>query len=262
MRILLTGDDGYYSIGTRLLIQALRDAYELQVVATKHQQSGVGGRLSLATGCQYGETTIDGVPALWVDGSPCDAMEFGVGYFAKPFDLIISGVNMGANVTTAVISSGTYSAVVRGLSTGFAPKGLAISWDAPAEMWYKPHDANADIFEYVKYPGQILRHLIEQCIKEDLWGAQLLNINLPKNPTEAVRVTKFHNHIPDYYTYPLRSDPEKKQFDYGGQRVSLKTNDPETDVVAVEGGVISVTPCSISMLDNKVYSDMKDIKII
>jgi 5'-nucleotidase len=154
-RILLTGDDGYNSIGIRLLIEALKDNHELRIAATKHQQSGVGGMLSLEDKYrEWGETTIDGVPAIWVDGTPVDAISVAQGYFEKPFDLIISGMNLGINAGSAIISSGTYSAAIRGMGINLAPKAIVLSWVTPPEFWRKKHDENEDLSPYLEYPGK------------------------------------------------------------------------------------------------------------
>src|SRR4030043_988938 len=127
-RILLTGDDGYNSLGTRVLIHHLKDKYDISVVGTKVQQSGVGGKLTLDRSFKWGLKKVDGIEAIWVDGTPVDAIEFAQGYFKKPFDLVISGINWGENVTPALISSGTFSAAVRALGVKIAGRAIAMSY--------------------------------------------------------------------------------------------------------------------------------------
>ncbi len=153
-RILLTGDDGYNSIGTRLLIHLLKDSYELVVVGTKTQQSGVGGLLHLKEGCTYGETCLDDIQAFWVDGSPGDAMEFAHGYFKAPFDYVISGINLGENVGPALVASGTVCAAVRALGLDVAPHAIAISWTTPPDFFFKKHDETDSLSQYLEHPGE------------------------------------------------------------------------------------------------------------
>jgi 5'-nucleotidase len=246
-RILLTGDDGYNSIGTRLLIRALKDDYDLHIAATKHQQSGVGGMLNLAKENEWGEATVEGVPALWVEGTPADVMELSQGYFDKPFDLIISGINLGANTTSAVISSGTYSAAVRGLGVKVAPKAIAISWDAPPGFWHKKHDENEDLTPYLENPGRMVKPLMKLILDADLWGVQLLNVNLPKQVTTSVKFTKILKDITRYFSYPLLIDRKKKVFSYSRNPFSHKETNLRYDAAAVTQGHISISPCAFDM---------------
>jgi 5'-nucleotidase len=261
-RILLTGDDGYNSVGTRLLIRALKDTYDLQIAATLHQQSGVGGKLSLKSGGTWGEDTVDGVPALWVDGTPCDVMECAQGYFDKPFDLLISGINLGPNASTAVISSGTYSAAVRGLGATVAPRAVAISWDLPSEFWLQMHDGQTDITPFFDYPGDILKPLFDTILENELWGVQLLNINLPHTPTKEIRFTKILKDITQYFRYPIHMDHEKHQYSYQGEPFDVKEKNLRYDVAAIEQGFISISPCAFEMTHFTTFERLQSKPIL
>lgn len=257
-RILLTGDDGYNSIGIRLLIRALRDKYDLQVAATLHQQTGVGGKISLSTGGKWGQAEVDGIPAVWVEGSPADVMECAPSFFSEPFDLLISGMNLGANVTSAIVSSGTFCAAIRGMGVNLAPKGIAISWDAPAEFWHKKYDGTEDASEYFAYPGDALSAVIERSIEENLWGVKLLNINLPKKPTKTVRFTKVLKDITRYYAHPIIVDHETHRFAYPTEPMEVREDDLRYDAFALEQGNITITPCAIEMTHFTTFSNMQD----
>lgn len=257
-KILLTGDDGYNSIGTRLLVHALKDKHELHIAGTKNQQTGVGGKLSLKTGGTWGEDTVDGVPAFWAEGTPCDVMECVQGYYKEKFDLLISGVNLGANASSAVISSGTYAAAIRGMGVGLAPRGIAISWDASPELWHKKHDAREDISQYLRYPGDTLKLLMEQCIQEDLWGVPLLNINIPQKSTKTVRFTKILKDISKYYRYPIELDHETHQFSYQRDPFNLQETNERYDVAALAAGHISISPCAFEMSHFTAFERLKD----
>ncbi len=260
-RILLTGDDGYNSLGTRLLIRALKDKFELQIAATKYQQSGMGGKLSLAQGGTWGETEIDGVPAFWVDGSPADVMECAQSFFKQPFDLIISGVNLGANITSAVISSGTYSAAVRGLGVNVAPRAIAISWDMPHGFWNHQHDENEDLSEYLAYPGDVLRPLIDQIVAADFWGVNLLNINLPRKPSRQIRFTKLLKDITQFYPYPIGIDYQRKTFSFDREHKPVKVSDLKYDAAAITQGYISITPCAFDMTHYTTFEKMQQTEL-
>lgn len=260
-KILLTGDDGYNSIGTRLLIRALKDKYELHIAATKFQQSGVGGKLSLETGGKWGEDTVDDVPALWVEGSPADVMECSRSYFTEPFDLLISGVNLGTNASTAIISSGTYSAAIRGLGVQIASRAIAISWDVPREFWHKKHNASEDISEYLFYPGEVLSPLIELCIREQMWGVQMLNINLPAKKTNKVKFTKILKDITKFYSYPIAFDHETHTFNYQRSPFNIQETNTRYDVAAVQQGYISITPCTTEMTHFQTFEKLEKTQL-
>ena len=91
--ILLTGDDGYNALGIRVLAHLLKDNYEVSIIATKTQQSAMGGKLTLSGSFKWGKEKVDGIDAVWVDGTPIDVTEFSQGYFKHKFDLVISGIN-------------------------------------------------------------------------------------------------------------------------------------------------------------------------
>jgi 5'-nucleotidase len=109
-RILLTGDDGYKSIGIRLLISLLRDDFDLKIAGPKVQQSGAGGKINLSGG-KWERVEVDGIEGVSVTGSPSDAVEVARTIYGNSFDLVISGLNYGANVGTG-FASGTVGAGV------------------------------------------------------------------------------------------------------------------------------------------------------
>lgn len=250
-KILLTGDDGYNSLGTRLLIHFLKDQYELTVIGTKDQQSGVGGRISMVKGCVFGETTIDGVRAIWVDGSPADCMEFAEVKFKDRFDLVISGVNLGENISSAIISSGTVSAASRGLGVGIAPRAIAISWCTPADFYFKKHDQNESLEQYLKNPGEMTNYIIHYALKEKLWDSKFLNINLPRNVTKEIAFTRLHPEVRKCYP-SLTIQEDTSSFAYPLISMKRQIVEEDTDVAAVEAGKISITPINPDWTDQQL----------
>lgn len=259
-RILLTGDDGYNSIGTRLLVHALKDEYDLYIVATKYQQSAVGGKLSLSTGGEWGETEIDGVPTMWVEGSPADAMECARAHFSQPFDLILSGINLGANASSGIVSSGTFSAAVRGMGLGLAPKAIALSYNAPMEVMLKNHDETEELTEYLEYPGSILKPLFSLIFREKMWDVDLLNINFPAKPTEKIRFTKIHKNIKKLYS-PIVVDPETHRFSYKPSVEIIEEDNVRYDIGALKQGYISITPCVFEVTHFTAFEKLKDTEL-
>ena len=257
-RILLTGDDGYNSLGTRILIHYLKKDYDIVIAATKSQQSGVGGRLSMKNGGKWGEAVVDGVRALWVDGSPVDAVECAESYFPKPFDLIISGINLGANVSGAIISSGTFAAAFRGIHLGLADKAIVVSWKSVPGSWIRDHNGSESIVQELEYPGTAANKIIRESLKSHLWGAGVLNINFPEKPTHKAAFTKFYPDITGYYKYPMIMDRKSRNYRYSLDYNPHKVKNLEYDIGALHRGFISITPCQNDFLSTSIYKKLKN----
>jgi len=258
MNILLTGDDGYNSIGIRLLIHYLHKEHKLTVVGTKTQQSAVGGKLHVKDGCAYTQTKLDNIDAYVVDGAPADAMEFANVWFKeKRFDLIISGMNLGENISSGMISSGTVSAAVRAYGLELAPKAIAISWYTPGDFYFKKHDETESLAGYLDHPGESLKKTIELCIKHNLWDAKILNINLPKKPASEIRFTHINLNINDSYP-PPHIQKDQQRFAYPFEMLPRATTDLSLDSAAIEAGYISITPINPDWTEYDLYEKMKN----
>lgn len=261
-RILLTGDDGYQSVGTRLVLRALGDWADITIAATKSQMSGVGGHVSLKTGAAWGEDVVDGVKALWVDGYPADVMELVAGNY-PPFDYIISGLNLGANVGPGM-PSGTVAAAVHGVTLHIAPKAIILSWHVGHEHYLRPHDIRESLDAYDPYPLGALSSLLKKTIKLDLWGAAIVNINFPQLPSSRARITKPLDNLQTFYDYPAAKDEKTHRFVYTiGVLPSSKDHRPEEEVGALMENVIAITPWQKNMYSDKVYNavEKKEIQL-
>lgn len=261
-RILLTGDDGYQSIGTRLVIRALGDWVDLTIAATKSQMSGVGGHVSLKTGAAWGEDVVDGVKALWVDGYPAEVMELVAGNY-PPFDYIISGMNLGANVGPG-FPSGTISAAVHGVALSIAPKAIILSWHVGKEHYLRPHDVYESLEAYDPYPLRALSKLLKKIIREDLWGAAMVNINFPDTASSRARITKPLDNLQTFYDYPAAKDEKTHRFVYTmGELPSSKDHAADEEVGALMDNVIAITPWRKNMFYDEVYNavEKKDIQL-
>lgn len=261
-RILLTGDDGYQSIGTRLVISALGNQTDITIAATKSQMSGVGGHVSLKTGAAWGEDMVDGVKALWVDGYPADVMEFVAGNF-PPFDYIISGMNLGANIGQG-IPSGTISAAVHGIALHIAPKAIILSWHVGQEHYLRPHDVNELLDGYDPYPIKTLLSLLNKIFALDLWGATIVNVNFPEKATMHARITKPLDNVQTFYNYPIKKDVKSHRFTYSvGTIPSSRDHEASEEVGALMENVISITPWRKNMFFDEVYNavEKKDIHL-
>ena len=255
-RVLLTGDDGYNSIGIRLLIHYLKDTYDLSIAGTKTQQSGVGGKLSLNATLRWSECKVDDVKGVWVDGTPADTIEFAQGYFKNKFDLVISGINLGANVSGSFITSGTIAAACRTIVVGLTEKAIVLSWNLPLKYWFRDHSERDDIKSYLDHPGKTASKIVSLILKNNLWGSQFVNVNFPADKTKKIVFTRPLSNITKFYKYPVTIDNKTGTFIYP-QDIVKKKADLQTDAGAIQRGYISVTPCKIDMVDDRVFNRLK-----
>jgi len=259
--ILLTGDDGYNSIGTRTLIHYLKNRYVLSVAGTQTQQSGVGGLIHVAKGVHWKEVEVDGVKGISVQGSPGDAVEVADAYFKKKFDLVISGINLGANIGGSFFTSGTIAAVLRSLLLNLSKYGITMSYHTlDFQHWYHDHDGTDDISSYLEYPGKVAFKLIEYCIDQSLWGCSFVNVNFPTKKSSKVRFTRPLNDLGKFYTYPGTLDKKNGVYRFP-MKVRESKSEIQFDAGSIQRNYISITPCKADLLDKDAYDKLKEKEI-
>jgi len=254
--ILLTGDDGYNSLGTRVLISLLKKDFNITVSGTKKQQSGVGGFKSLQSEGEWGETTVDGIQAFWIEGTPIDSMELVKEVSPKPFDYIISGINWGANIGGCLLSSGTFSAAVHGINLGISKMAIAVSWDTPAKYHFRNHSIQDDFSSYLLHPGKNAYESIIKTMTHKNWGADIININIPQQSTEVIEFVRPLKNI--YTLWPIMHiDKRAKRFSYAISDRSTNLGEKDTDVQALARGHMTISPCQSIPLNTEIYRKMK-----
>jgi len=253
-RILLTADDGYNSIGVRLLIHFLKDTYDLSIAGTKTQQSGMGGKKTLTETITWGKDTIDGVPAFWVSGTPIDAVEGAREYYNAPFDLVISGMNLGINTGGCLISSGTFSAAFYAVNMGLANQSIAISWDVSEklDLFFRDHDHLESLAPYIDHPGETMAKLVRHAITHNLWDTTICNINVAAEKNNVTCFTKPLESMYNYWGTPTLA--EDGTFSYKRQNYPKDQKDKETDAYAIGRGENSISLCQSTMLDKSLYA--------
>lgn len=260
--ILLTGDDGYNAIGIKILIDILGKNYQLKIVGTKNQQSGVGGKLNIKKDLQWGQTKVNGVDALWIDGTPVDAVLLAKVYFKKKFDLVISGINLGPNLACGGnITSGTYSAGAMALSLQVAQRGLIMSWDCPPEYWVANKTKSQELQKSFKELTKNAQNVLRLIFKNNFWGCKLLNINFPKGKVKKIAFTRPIPDITKFYSCDPKIDLKKHTYNYSPKTVRKGTTNLNYDGPATQNGYISITPSNTDFLDAPSYAKLKGKKI-
>ena len=188
MRILVTNDDGIDSIGLHVLANAMRPHGEVVVVAPDREYSGAGAALGALHLMQpeAHRAAIGGIDQSWaISGPPALCVMFArLGLFGEPFDLVVAGINPGANVGRSVYHSGTVGAALTARNGGIS--GVAISqavtgfgvegqgWDdmLKDQQW----QAAAEV------AGAVVGGLVADMPVE----AVVLNVNVPNLPTDQI----------------------------------------------------------------------------
>ncbi|HEX4736119.1 MAG TPA: 5'/3'-nucleotidase SurE [Allosphingosinicella sp.] len=240
MRILLTNDDGVNATGLKVLETIARAfSNDIWIVAPTEEQSGAGHSLTLTRPVRLKKL---GERRFCVTGTPTDAVMMAIAHILKdtPPDLILSGVNRGANLGEDVTYSGTCSAAMEGalagipsiaLSQSYAKEGMGDTVPfAAAEAWAE----------------RVLRPLIA----EPMPPRMLVNVNFPALPpgdVKGVRVVR--QGFRDYGRLRIvqRTDPRGYDYFWFGLGPMIQTPGHTTDLEAVADGYVSVTPLHLDL---------------
>ncbi|AMK18607.1 MULTISPECIES: 5'/3'-nucleotidase SurE [Sphingobium] len=234
MRILLTNDDGVHAPGLKVLEEIARTlSDDIWILAPSEEQSGAGHSLTLTRPLrihQLGERHYS------VTGTPTDAVMMAIGQLMKDArpDLVLSGVNRGANLAEDVTYSGTVSAAMEGAISGI--KSIALSQVYPREGM-----GDAVPFATARAWGEkVLRPLIAMPASPRL----LFNVNFPAIDPQAVkgiRVARQGFHDIDRTRIVEGTDPRGYHYYWFGLGSSSAV--PEgSDLAAIAEGYVTVTP--------------------
>lgn len=249
MRILLTNDDGIHAHGLKVLEAIARTlSDDITVVAPATEQSGKGRSLTLTEPVRlrsFGEKR-------WaVTGTPTDAVMFALAEVMKDArpDLILSGVNRGANLGEDVSYSGTVAAAMEGALAGIRSIALSQRYAgvAPGEQ------VSFDAAE--QWGERTLRPLLDG----DWTPRSLVNINFPPVPAADVAGIKVvAQGLRDYGRLKLDKRQDPRGFDYFWMGLGRVPFSPviDTDLEAIEAGYVTVTPLHLDMTHRESLARM------
>ncbi|MFM5273640.1 5'/3'-nucleotidase SurE [Aeromonas caviae] len=231
MRILVSNDDGVHAEGIRALSEALTACGEVIVVAPDRNRSGASHSLTLEVPLRVTRIAETGYHA--VKGTPTDCVHLAVNELVRPEpDMVVAGINHGANLGDDVIYSGTVAAATEGRHLGFP--SLAIS------LAGRTHFATA-----AHYAALLVKGMMVHPLPAD----QILNVNVPDLPLDqikGIRVTRLGNrHRAE--SVICTEDPRGQPIYWIGPPGSQQDAGEGTDFAAIEQGYVSITPLTIDM---------------
>lgn len=245
--ILVTNDDGLTAPGLGALATALAQVSRVTVIAPDHNWSAAGHSKTMHKPLRADPGQLpNGMPALVTTGAPADAITLGLlGLAESPVDLVVTGINRGANLGSDVTYSGTVTAAMEGTLGGVA--AFAISLDT--------FDPTADYTVAASFAAR----LAQVVLRHGLPPRTLLNVNVPARPAaqlQGVRVTRLGCRI---YRDALirREDPFGHPYYWIGGEAPTGVAEEGTDLWAVAQGYISITPLQ---LDFTAYPLLEQIR--
>ena len=223
--ILVTNDDGIQAPGLRALVDALKDNATVTVVAPSRERSAAAQSLTLRQPI-YCDQVSEREYA--VEGTPADAMilAFHTLLKEKP-DLVISGINRGANAGENVYYSGTVGAAMEAAINRVPAIAISLAYRG------KEHD-----FAPAAKFASVLAPLV---IKEGLPKGVLLNVNVPQQWNGSVRFTRQSSRITRNLLQP-GTDPRGRQYYWLHEQQITEGIEPDTDQAAIREGAASITP--------------------
>lgn len=232
MHILVSNDDGYRAPGISVLVEALAAEYEVSIVAPERNCSGASNSLTLERGlraCQLEENVY------YVDGTPTDSVHLAItGLLEKEPDMVISGINAGANMGDDVLYSGTVAAAMEGRHLGLP--AIAVSMDS-----YNP--------KHFETAAKAVVHLLQDFKQVSFSSNTILNINVPDIPWSEIRgfqATRLGNRHKSEGVIK-QEDPRGEPMYWVGPPGKAQDAGEGTDFYAVSNNYVSITPLQIDL---------------
>jgi len=243
MHILISNDDGYAAPGLEALVGALEGLGELTVVAPETNHSGASNSLTLSRPLSVRQAHNG---FYCVNGTPSDCVHVALtGLLDVRPDLVVAGINNGANMGEDTLYSGTVAAASEGYLFGIP----AIAFSLVKKGW-----------EHLDAAASIARALVERQIARPLAAPVLLNVNIPNRarPTmtgvAATRLGKRHPSEPVVRTTTPYGDPVY----WIGPVGHARDAEAGTDFHAVQQGCVSVTPLRLDLTHHEQLAELRD----
>lgn len=236
MRVLLTNDDGIHAPGLMALYEELNGDFELDIVAPESEMSAVGHAITLSSPLRV--KTVDKNGTFFgyaVTGTPADCVKIAVQELLKKApDIIISGINLGANVGVNVLYSGTVSAATEGAFWGI--RSAAISLNTRT---------NPDF----RFPARFSREIIRFIMEEGLRGGTALNVNIPALPADKITGVSITRQGVGRFKerYERRIDPRGQIYYWLSGETPFEEEIHDADSKALNENRISITPISYDL---------------
>lgn len=249
--ILISNDDGIESDGIRALWREIRKFAEVIVVAPHTQQSAVGHSITVSNPIRVRKNLIDkNFYGYAVEGSPADSVKLAVRNLlkGKKIDLLLSGINHGANTAINIIYSGTVSAATEGTILGIPSIAISLT-----SFTYNNFAVAAKF-------GSTIAKLV---LRKGLPHGTLLNVNVPAVPKSKIKGVMFTRQGKSFWDdyYDSRIDPNNREYFWLTGKMAVLDKGVEYDQIAIQENYISVTPVHYDLTNYEFLEEMKNWKL-
>lgn len=249
MRILLTNDDGIYAPGLRALRKELQKLGDVTVVAPATEQSAVGHSITLLAPLLVQDVLDEAnQPIGWaVEGRPADCVKLALlELLPEPPDLLVSGLNAGANAGINVLYSGTVAAAIEGAFFHCTSIAMSVESNKPRPIDF-PRAAD------------LARRVVEQILAQRPRQGSLFNVNIPssdRGPVKGIRTVP-QNVAPYVEAYDRRVDPRGRVYFWSHPDFNCPHPHPDTDETLLSAGYVTVTPLQFNLTHAALLEEMK-----
>jgi 5'-nucleotidase len=243
LKILISNDDGYRAAGIAPLRAALEPLADVTVVAPDRNRSGAGNSLTLEVPLRVHAA---GPGTYYVPGTPTDCVHLAIsGLFEHEFDMVVSGVNDGANLGDDVLYSGTVAAAIEGRFLGLPTIAVSLCTSATSGRHFETG-------------ARVAAALVGGLLRRPLDPTLILNVNVPDRPYAALA-----GYVATRLGSRHRSEPVLKTRDPRGQTVywvgppgASQDAGLGTDFHALSDGFVSVTPLSVDLTRHSILPEL------
>jgi len=243
MKILVSNDDGYLATGINVLTDALVEIADVVVVAPDRNRSAASNSLTLNDPLRVSKVAKG---RFTVNGTPSDCVHLALtGFLKDEPDIVVSGINHGANLGDDVIYSGTVAAAMEGRFLGFPTIAISLVGHKPT------HFATA---------GRVAAELVQRLDEHVLPSDFILNVNVPDLPYDELTgmvVTRLG--------FRHKSEPVVKSTDAHGRTIfwigpagAGQDNGEGTDFHALDNGAVAITPLKVDLTRHEALSQLED----
>lgn len=247
--ILVTNDDGITAPGIRRLVEFMNEIGDVVVVAPNSPQSGKGHAITINSTLTYEEINLDGPQKDFsLSGTPVDCVKFALDkVLTRKPDLVVSGINHGANSSINVIYSGTMSAAVEAGVEGLQAIGFSLldfSWDA-------------DFLPAKKYIQDIVRKVLENPMPKGI----VLNVNIPKLPENEIKGIKVCKQADAKWeeSFDERINPHGKKYYWLTGYFNNMDYSENADETALSEGYISIVPVKFDLTAHEYLETLSQV---
>ena len=246
--ILIANDDGYRAGGLEALIEAVRPYGDLLVVAPVEGQSGMSHAITVKVPIRI-EKRIEepGLTVYVCNGTPVDCVKIALNRLVPRHpDLLLTGINHGANSSASVLYSGTMAAAIEGCMYRIPAVGFSLL----------DHSSKADFTPYIGY----IRTIVETVLANGLRQGTCLNVNIPKIHPDDIKGFRVCRQARGYWIeeFQHRIDPNNREYYWlTGDFFNEEPNARDTDEWALKHNYISIVPVQIDMT---CYQSMEQMK--